>query len=185
MKFIKNIFIILGLIALGLLFISYDEGILVPNSFFIYNWQNILSLALCLFMLLSIIHPKGFFSKEIERKKLNPLFAGFGFVLVTFAFSNLLFEKSLPLHLHKISKKEIVTIEGTIDKVSIVSSKGELFKYKCKYKTIQVKGFKGEICGVPRHIIDNLYEGDKLILIGGKSSFGFIPFSVKSSNNTP
>lgn len=178
-KLIKNIFIILFLIVFGLNVLSFDQGIIVQESLFIYHWQYIISIILCFIVLLFIINPKGYLSKEIETKNLNPLFVGFSLVFVTFVFLKLFFEEALPLHLHKILEKKNVTKEVIIKNIHIVSTKGELFKRNCKYKTVEIKDFKGEICGINKHIIDNLYEGDKLILEGEESAVGFIPYNIK------
>ena len=106
-KLIKNIFIILFLIVFGLNVLSFDQGIIVQESLFIYNWQYIISIILCFIVLLFIINPKGYLSKEIETKNLNPLFVGFSLVFVTFVFLKLFFEEALPLHLHKILEKKM------------------------------------------------------------------------------
>lgn len=177
--FINSFLIILVLIIVGLSIMSYDEGIIVSESFFKYNWQNIISIILSLFVLLSIVHPESYLNKQIETKKSNPLFVGLSLVFVTFISFKYFCENALPLHLHRISNKEIITKEVEVERISIVFTKGEIFKNKCKYKTIKIKNYKGEICGVSKEVIDYLYEGDELFLVGEESFFGFIPFSVK------
>ncbi len=177
--FINSAFIILIFVIVGLSIMSYDEGIIVLDSFFKYNWQIIISTILSLFVLLSIVRPKGYLNKEIEIKKLNPLFTGLSLVFVTFLFFKYFSENALPLHLHRIFNKEIATKEVEVERINIVFTKGEILKNKCKYKTIRIKNYKGEICGVSKEVIDYLYEGDKLLLVGEESFFGFIPFSVK------
>jgi hypothetical protein len=177
--FIGSFFIILGVLVVGLAIMSYDEGIIVSESFFIYYWQNIVSTLITLVVLFLISHSKGYLSTEIENKKLNPFLTGISLVFVTFFVCKYFFEISLPLHLHKLSNKEIVIKQVVVKKISIVFTKGEIFKNKCKYKTIIIRNYKGEICGVPKQLIDNIYEGNELILVGEQSSFGFIPYSVK------
>lgn len=157
---------------------SYDEGMIVSESFFKYNWQNIISIILSLFVLLSIVHPKGYLNKQIETKKSNPLFVGLSLVFVIFISFKYFCENALPFHLHRISNKEIITKEVEVERISIVFTKGAIFKNKCKYKTIKIKNYKGEICGVTNKVIDSLYDGDELLLVGEQSFFGFIPFSV-------
>ena len=177
--FIGSFFIILGVLVVGLSIMSYDEGIIVSESFFIYSWQDIASTLITLILLLSISHPKGYLNKHFENKKLNQFFTGISLVFLTFFVCKYFFEISLQLHLHKLSNKEIVIKEVVVKNISIVFAKGEIFKSKCKYKTIKIKNYKGEICGVPKQIIDNIHEGNELILVGEQSSFGFITYLVK------
>jgi len=157
----------------GLLIMSYDEGIIVQESFFAYKWHIVLAIIFSFFVC----------SFLARVNSLTPL-KTFAVGLATFIFTIALFENSFPLYLHKLSNKEKTTILVEVQRISIPFAKGEIFKVRCKGKTVKAYGYYGRICGIPKGTIDGLYEGNKLILTGEKSRFGFIAYQASVKDET-
>lgn len=150
-----------------LLFWATFGKIIVNEKLFIYNWSNILAIAITIWMFVSMFNPDSRLRKSVEKSNKNIVVTSIAILIAMPFLVKITVEQGLPIFFHHVTK-EPSQIEGVIEeKVSF---------RRCR-QGVQLKGYdyfsNGRVCGLSKDILDVAEYGDKLILIGEKSPFGF------------
>lgn len=163
-KIVKYVLIII-FFALVLLWGALNH-IIINEDIFIYNWQYIFSILFFIFILIKLFKTSNL---KLPRKTKELAILLFGIPLIIYMFSAIVLEKTIPSLLHiMISKpgKLIVSIDKKTHKTRRNCHNG--FKLK-NYNNL----LNGELCYLDNKMWSTLKPGDRLILSGNKSIFGF------------
>ena len=182
----STLFLLVLMLVLSVAVIWFD--ILVPNAIYInlVEWALALSLAIFVLWVYSAFIGDTFMRRNMEKtlsqrgKRKWPVILGMALVFpIIFVLG---FAKGIPLTEHYIFAKD-AEIMLTVDrKGSSYYSKhcsGELYFREYPYL------FNDSICGIQKADWEAIHAGQKIVLIGDQSHFGFVTKSYRVESDSP
>lgn len=155
--------IYLGILIYGFFYEANVNFIIYRNTTLIY-WSNIFSISFAILGVYFLFQTRRYSVKQGKSVFLSSL----GLLLVIPLMTKIFFEESLMRFLHQFSSTREISKTVTI---------GKKTAYKFCWKGIHLKDpnftSRARICGLSEDTLHQLKEGDKVVLKGISSSFGF------------
>ena len=165
----QSIFLIIILILSFLLLWGAFSKLIVNENLFIYHWSKILTLILTIYLLNLLFKKNSWLQKGFKLQNGNSKIKQALSIIIGVPILSIIFlERSVPTTLHYFFSKpseQIVTIEKKIEGRRKFCDNGAIIK--------NYNSFNGKICGLDDDIINKISTGDKLVLFGNSSIFGF------------
>ena len=141
---------------------------IVNESLFNYYWTKIVIIAILLYLLKTLLQEKSWLNKGFDYQNISKYKRFLSIIVGVPLLLTLLLERGIPIFLHHLfskPSKKIVSIEKKIDWHSLYCNHGVVLK--------DYDSFNGRVCGLKEDVFHKVSSGDKIILYGNSSIFGF------------
>lgn len=164
-----------GILIFGFFYETSTNFIVYKKETF-SNWNNLFTICFAILGIYFLLQSKNTSKKRILNQSKSIILTSLGLILVFPLMTKVFFEESLMRFLHEFSSTKEVSKTVTVGKKTV---------YKFCWKGVHIKDTsftsRARICGLSEDILTKLKEGDKVILIGLDSPFGFELKSLQTS----
>ncbi len=162
--FLLFMFFFLYLIILGVF-----SKTIVNKSLFDFYWTKILTIMLVIYFITILFNNNSWLNRSYNFQNISKTKRFLSIIIGIPLIITLIFERGIPIFLHQLIAKPS-------QKLVIVNRKIKGYRKSCKNGVVIVgysDTYNGRVCGLKADLIKKISKGDKIILFGESSLFGF------------